>query len=82
MDILELPLSYLLEEIAFVLRPERVIALQNHEQENTQTPKIGVYRNVVPFGNYLRCHISWSPAESVDGIGRSRLKAEAEINQL
>ena len=33
MNVLELPLSYLLEEVAFVLRPERVITLQNHEQE-------------------------------------------------
>lgn len=82
MNVLELPLSYLLEEVAFVLRPERVITLQNHEQEYAQTPKVGVDGYVVPFGDYLRRHISWSPTESVDGVGRSRLKAEAEINQL
>jgi hypothetical protein len=82
MNVLELPLSYLLEKVAFILRPERVVTLQNHEQKYAQTPKVGVNRNVVPFGNYLRRHIGWSPTESVNGVGRSRLKTEAEINQL
>lgn len=82
MDILELPLPDLLEEVVLVLGPEGVVALENHEQEHSETPQVCVDGDMIAFGYDFGSHVGGSTAEGVDGGRRGGLEAEAEIDEF
>lgn len=79
-DVVEAALPDLIEKVVLVLGPEGVVPLQNHEQEDPQTPQVGVDGHMVPLGDDFGGHVGGGPAEGVDGAGGHRLKAEAEVD--
>ena len=46
-DILEMPLTYLVEQVVLILSTEGVVALQHDIIENTEGPHVGVDGRVV-----------------------------------
>ncbi len=70
MDVLELSFAYFLEEVGLVFGSERVVSLQNNEEEDSETPKISVDGDMIFFGDDFRSHVGGSPTKSVNGARR------------
>lgn len=81
-DVLEVPLPDLFEQVALVLGPEGVVALQHHEQEDAQAPQVRVVGHVVLFGDDFGGHVGRRPAKGIDGRRRHRLQTKPEVDQF
>ena len=82
MDVLETSFLYLLEQLVLALRPERVVALQHHVEQDPQRPHVCVNRTMVHLGNDLGGHIGRCAAESIDSLILLASETEAEVDEL
>lgn len=82
MDVLEVALSNLFEEFVFIFGSEWVISLQDNKQKDAETPQVGVDRDMITFGDNLRCHVCGCSTEGVDSTGRNGLEAETKVDKF